>query len=725
MRRSLLPLRSLGLADSAWAGNKAATLGPLLRAGYPVPDGFAVGETATRSEVEGALAALGDVPVAARSSAVAEDAADASFAGQFDTLLGLRGVDAVWQAVELVRASAANPRARAYRRGGAGAMGVLVQRMVEASVAGVAFTADPLSGERGVTIVSGVRGLGERLVSGAADADEWIVREGAPPERRRGSAALDPRLAAAVAELARRVERERGAPQDIEWAWDGTRLWLLQTRPLTALLDARIWDPPLPGAWARSFRLGEWIADPVTPLFESWALTAIEERMHRFYADLVGVQAEPPLHLVVNGWYYYSLNFLPASPGQIVRLLPTVVPRLVRSFRRVAPAFPPIARFGIALYEREWRAELLPRYRAAVTHAESEVTALPVDRLPTLVDELLALAGEYFASLTIVAGYGWKSELPLAQLYRRHLASVIGGSHLDLLAGLGRPILRPHAVACLDWCHPTLGERGGGASDEHAGARLARLEARRHGAEARARAALAATPKRLARFEELVREAQRAALVREEHIAEFTLPWPVLRRALARIGAELASRGVVASAEDVHYLRRDELPDMLADATDLRTTIARRRVDRERLARLAAPLVIGRLPKMLERMLHAADEILRGPAVADAVVQGVPASGGSATGIARVLRSPEEGERLAVGEVLVAPATAPAWTPLFTRAAAVVTDVGGAAAHASIVAREYGIPAVVGCGDATVRIRDGDRVTVDGSRGVVLEVVQP
>jgi pyruvate,water dikinase len=102
-----------------------------------------------------------------------------------------------------------------------------------------------------------------------------------------------------------------------------------------------------------------------------------------------------------------------------------------------------------------------------------------------------------------------------------------------------------------------------------------------------------------------------------------------------------------------------------------------------------------------------------------ALVSGSPASAGRATGAVRVIRGPHEFDDLQPGEILVAPLTAPAWTPLFTRAAAVVTDVGSAASHASIIAREYGIPAVVGCGDATARLRTGMRVTVDGSTGNV------
>jgi len=102
-----------------------------------------------------------------------------------------------------------------------------------------------------------------------------------------------------------------------------------------------------------------------------------------------------------------------------------------------------------------------------------------------------------------------------------------------------------------------------------------------------------------------------------------------------------------------------------------------------------------------------------------ALVSGTPASPGRATGSVRVIHGQHEFNELQLGEILVAPLTAPGWTPLFTRAAAVVTDVGSVAAHASIIAREFGIPAVVGCGDATARLRTGMRVTVDGSTGNV------
>ena len=123
---------------------------------------------------------------------------------------------------------------------------------------------------------------------------------------------------------------------------------------------------------------------------------------------------------------------------------------------------------------------------------------------------------------------------------------------------------------------------------------------------------------------------------------------------------------------------------------------------------------------MIARVIDDATEAIRGSLgdIGDAIV-GIPASPGRATGPARIVRGVAEFDRVQPGDILVCPVTAPAWTPLFGTVAAVVTDTGGVAAHASIVAREYGLPAVVGTGDATWRLRDGDLVEVDGSTGVV------
>jgi pyruvate,water dikinase len=141
--------------------------------------------------------------------------------------------------------------------------------------------------------------------------------------------------------------------------------------------------------------------------------------------------------------------------------------------------------------------------------------------------------------------------------------------------------------------------------------------------------------------------------------------------------------------------------------------------ERDEQARLVPPLIVGQLNPLVRRMWDGLPRLLGAAPSDGALVSGSPASPGRATGVVRVVRGVDEFDHLQPGEILVAPLTAPAWTPLFVRAAAVVTDVGSAAAHASIIAREYGIPAVVGCGDATARLRNGMLVTVDGSTGNV------
>jgi pyruvate,water dikinase len=243
-------------------------------------------------------------------------------------------------------------------------------------------------------------------------------------------------------------------------------------------------------------------------------------------------------------------------------------------------------------------------------------------------------------------------------------------------------------------------------------------------AEAEARSALAHEPKLLARFEKLLLTAQRFGQVREEQVASFTLGWPVMRRALLRLGGILMARGVLRTAEDVFFLTRAELLAALTEsepAGSLAPRVVERRKLWQRQRRLAPPLVLGEMIPMMKRLFERSANVLRseGSPSAGKGLAGVPASPGRASGPARVIRTPEEFDHLQPGEVLIAPATTPAWTPLFARAAAVVTDTGSPLAHASLAAREYGIPAVVGTGNATARLRDGQVVTVDGNTGWV------
>jgi phosphohistidine swiveling domain-containing protein len=730
---TLRHLRDLRITDAAEVGGKAANLGELLAAGFAVPDGFVLpaGAVGLPAEVRASLLRegardLGAGPFAVRSSGISEDGAEQSFAGMYESVIDV-AADEVAVAADRVIASADAARVADYGHAHEGhdeGIAVIVQRMIQPIAAGVVLTADPINGDRRSTIVTAVRGTGDRLVSGTALGDEWVVQGGTATARRQPEGAIDRRQAAQIAEQARRIEADRRAPQDVEWAIDAKgALWIVQARPMTALPPDVSWDSPAPGAFSRALRFGEWIPEPVTPLFESWLLSTMEESLHAQLRTWIGQHAPRPHHVIVNGWYFYSLNWL--SAGSLARSLPDILAHLIRSPRRVAGVIPPTVRYSIPTFEREWREELLPRHRAAVASAESRVDTIPVAELPALIAELANLAGIYFASVAALAGSAYKMEINLARFYRRHLAPTVGGGHLDLLSGLEAPA-EPggHAVATLDWSQAPLSPS---ETVTDTGTRpvadYARLVEARQAAEEAAVEALAGNPRRLRAFRRLLAETQHVVLVREEQVRDLTIGWPVMRRAVLRIGEALAARGVIADPVDVFYLTREEAVGALAAIDDglqpPSVDVDRRRATRDEQGKLVPPLVVGRASRVIRAFWDNLPRMIGAVRSEQAIVSGAPASPGRATGPVRVIRGPHEFDDLQPGEILVAPLTAPAWTPLFNRAAAVVTDVGSAASHASIIAREYGIPAVVGCGDATSRLRTGMEVTVDGSRGTV------
>jgi pyruvate,water dikinase len=273
MTRYVVAFDALGVEDVELVGGKNANLGELTGAGFPVPPGFAVTTHAHEAGLTDEVAAaivdgcglLGDVPVAVRSSAVAEDMPDASFAGVQDTYLWLRGADAVLDGVRRCWASYWNAEAVAYRKEhgvAAGGMCVAVQRMVDARVAGVMFTLNPVSGDPSTIAIDASWGLGVTVVGGEVTPDSFLVSkvtrelvrsdvgskelEVVPADDatgtvsreveqdRRARPCLGQDELVRLAELGRRVERHYGRHMDTEWAIDRDgELWLLQARPET------------------------------------------------------------------------------------------------------------------------------------------------------------------------------------------------------------------------------------------------------------------------------------------------------------------------------------------------------------------------------------------------------------------------------------------------------------------------------------------------------------
>jgi pyruvate,water dikinase len=202
--------------------------------------------------------------------------------------------------------------------------------------------------------------------------------------------------------------------------------------------------------------------------------------------------------------------------------------------------------------------------------------------------------------------------------------------------------------------------------------------------------------------------------IREDTHFYATMVQPVIRHLSLELGRRLVEAGALDDPKEVFHLRRNELevlrdswPPSTPTVAQLRSLVARRKAKRESLA--DKPMIDPRLLSMTSQTQRSEDVLL----------QGTSGSPGVASGPVRIVRDVSEFGMLRRGDVLVAPVTNPAWTPLFQRAVAVVVDTGGAASHAAIVAREYGIPAVMGTMNGTKVLKEGQRVKVDGSRGLV------
>lgn len=808
-------------SDVARAGGKAATLARLQAAGLPVPPGFVIpagtagGSTTDkadhagprgrlRSAVADALARLGEGPVAVRSSAVAEDLAAASYAGQYETVLGCRDVDEVLDAIERVWASARSPRVAAYRGEQAtSAVAVLIQRQVAAETAGVAFTADPVTGERDEVLLSAVAGLGDRLVSGEADADEWRVGHGtarrvvADPE---APQVLDDRTARDVADLAAEVEAHSGFPQDVEWAAAGGHVHLLQARPVTSLPV----EPDLPGpsgdGWSKDVAhfvppMSVLTASIYRPRFERATATAFAEhgalveglqtfdRAGELYVrpGPPGGREGPPPPWPVLGILARALPPLRArcaaarvtvEGDRAGRLLDQWEEELADQFdaetRRLLAVDlaalddaaladhleAAIALFdrGLALHFRLLLPVMLEPYRLVVACREqlgwddAEVVALlegssRASSAPTAaVDELAERARNRPGVAEWAAADAGLDELAVvdADLADELRALLDRFGHRLLDNDLTTPTLAERPELLLRQLRDRLARPAGETGTPDDGDRQPTSPPRPP--EARFAEAIAGLdPDTRERLQHQLARAQRAYGAREHNVIVVLLaPMAAIRYAVVEAGRRLVVAGALARGDDVFSCEEDEvLAALRGRAPDgLAVAVARRRGERAWVAAHPGPATLGSphppadvraLPApareinaamlwFLERQLPT--EASAG-ADTEGLTTGLAASPGRYQGTVRVVRDAADFDRLGPGEVLVCPVTSTSWSVVFGTAGALVTDHGGPLSHPAIIAREHGIPAVVGTTDATTVLRDGLEVVVDGTTGRV------
>jgi phosphohistidine swiveling domain-containing protein len=738
----IIPLaKAAGLRE---VGGKASRLADLMAAGEHVPDGFCVvgsGERAVTLALEAYRRLGADVPVAVRSSASAEDGSEASFAGQFETVLKVRGEQELGAALTVCWESLSADRVEAYlkRRGIEGlaaglTMSVLVQRMVPARAAGVAFSADPLSGARDVVVVHAVRGLGDSLVSGEVTPDRYRVTAAdevqAEPVAPEDSALADDE-ARQIAALVRRIAEAEGTPQDVEWAIDADGLWLLQARPMTALAPQTSWESPIPGAkWVRDLQAAEWATEPLSPLGATTTFEAMAVARERFRGWPPIPKSFEPGHILINGWLYMRLGGpLRTVVANLAGYMVTLLTVGLDGYRRVR------RRWGPRLAELDELTQAIP--------GEMDVAGL---RRHT--DRLLNALGWWWIEVTFFASLVRVGQMLVRPRPGLEDPGALFRGNDSLLLESERALRRAAAdsqqvtgylarfgplAESADPIHPTLAE-----SPDAQRWLLAAARADREGPDDRLvhrRAERAQAEKSLDAVKGprgfVVRRAiaagQSHAAHTDDAVFHFQRVLALLRAAFLAQGNRLADAAVLAAAEDVFYLDWGEIWTAVGDQREL---VEARRAIRDGQKRLSPPPIIpppgdpswatDRMMKMMPAEMRA-QMMERGQQLRDGrrVVVGTPASPGVAKGIARVVAGPEDFGRFKPGDVLVAHATSPIWTPLLAIAAAAVTEVGGPFAHAAIVAREFGIPLVDGALDATKVIADGTPVVVNGSTGVV------
>lgn len=656
-------LRLAAATDPHMAGRKAATLARLAAAGFAVPPGIVLpaavlqGTPGRKLELPGEVAsglldmirAWGDVPLAVRSSGLDEDGADASYAGIFTSVLDVRGDDALLDAVGVCWSSAFDARVTSYAGGRPPRLAVLVQPMVTASAAGVAFTADPVTGERGCVVIDAVAGLGERLASGEATPDRWVVRGDDVRSRSAQEGALNQRQARAVADVARRVEAELGIPQDIEWALAGEEVILLQARPVTALPAEPV---PVPvevpaGYWTRE---ASHVPLPWRPFSRAYA--DLRSDSVRRMATELGLLFDGIEFRQIGGWEYMRVVPLggkqpPPLPGWLVPVAFRLVPALRRRVREsVAAMRSDVPGRLVRRWSREWQPHFDARIR---TLRDSPPGALSDTALAGHLDGVLTLVADginvhmrLHGAIGMVLGefaftcrdlLGWDDTRAFSLLSgtsttstgpARALADVTAlasppvrallamGAHADEVLAAGKEFaaafaayVREYGCRALTYeiAEPSLEERPdlvlGLVRDQLDGGfdplRHEELALLRQAAAAAARETLGGAD--LQRFERALERALLAYPAREDN--EFfttSAPLGLLRRAAIELGRRLASRGQILAAGDVFFLHLDEARTLLTNGTEGHDIVVRRKGEHAWVLANPGPASYGRNP---------------------------------------------------------------------------------------------------------------------------------
>lgn len=833
-------------------GGKGMSLSKLLTAGIPVPDGFHVttasyqlfiernhiqpqinkllscidyndthqledvskqiemlfhnGEIPQEvsAAIKTAYAKLGNIAVAVRSSATAEDLPDASFAGQQETYLNIQGENKVLNAVKRCWASLWTARAISYRiknnvNQEIVSLAVVVQKLAFSDASGVMFTLNPINGIRSEMIINAAWGLGEAVVSSLVTPDTIVVNKNTErivsyevankeimtvrtsdgteeiqvPERLKKKHALTRYQVMRLAQLGTKIEKYYQMPMDVEWAIEKDKLYIVQARPITVLPPE--WALPEKGVIYTKGSLAEHLPNPVTPLFATLGLEIVNRASELLWVDMFDKSAKKLLpekgaYTIINGYVYLSAKSKP--------LLIAAKSLSPRSLRRALTNS--VARFEAAQKEfeaviKQWEKKPLHTlnanqlmegiqvvfYAACIYFTRIQLTLPAASISETLFTKLFKGAvrragitdtSVFLLGFDTIALQSEKNLWNLAEWIKQN-----NSLKLYLQNNLSTKIAKdfifsvaPDGVSQEVWIEwknrinqyfkefgrtayefdfaystpqeaftPTLESiktfvEGKGESPF---LRQATFEKHREQAEKEILPYIGGLRKKL--FLKLLHWAQETSPMRENAIYLMGMGHPLIRHMFKEISKRFIHYGAISHSDDIYWLTKSELEALIVQLdknmplSDMNGVIPARKAELKKHRGYVAP---SKLPEKNNKSISHAPQKQKDGKI---VLMGTGTSTGVVTAPACVLNSPADFQRFQPGSVLIAVTTTPAWTPLFSSASAIVTDIGGPLSHSSIVAREYGIPAVMATHNATRTIKSGQMITVNGSIGTV------
>lgn len=701
---------------------------------------------------------------AIRSSANLEDDKDHSFAGQFLSRTNVQGLDAVIVAVREVLNSSRSETLQPYMKklGEAGKqlkMAVLVQDMITPQISGVAFSKNPTTGLDEV-VIEAVHGLGEALMQDGITPERWIYRWGQFTAKPESDAALEP-VIREIANETRRIQKIYGSPVDLEWAYDGTKVYWLQIRPITALTNVplysnRISREVLPGI--------------IKPLIASVNIPLVNTAWIRLFDSLMGATNLKPEDLTKI--FHYRAYFNMGSIGTIFEILgfPREGLEMLLGFKRTSkrPPFSPSLKtfrhipriLGFAArawaYDRRVQAELADfEMRIRNTQAQ-DVASLSAQELLIKIDELFKfntqVAYQNIVIPILMNLYNGilKSQLKRAQVEfvdfnlthglqqvqdfdpNHHLDEIhtrysqLPQTVQDQIRSLNYLQLKqiPEAapfLLLLDEFIKRFGHLSESGNDfskvpwREEPDKIIRM-ALSHTLNSKDNQkitweTLQASALLKMRMRPVYRRARTFRLLREQISSMYTSSYGWFRIYFSALASQLVKRGALETQDDIYYLTWQEVRALVegsANIKELKEKIQAHKDNIERSRDIVMPEIIyGNAAPPVDLMKSDAQKLT-----------GVPTSSGYYQGRVKVVRSTSDFERVLKGDIIAIPFSDVAWTPLFAKAGAVIAESGGILSHSSIVAREYGIPCVVSVNGACSLLEDRE-VIVDGYQGAV------